>query len=129
MVVRVEKDLVFYNVVGTCVEDFVSLDMGHSTRTPTASSECQAAAPSTPVSSRPTGTSAGRLDLPDFAPTTKMLLESNNVEGAMKAVVKEACTHFFFKYDLRSSEAYQKIGKQLVRSTTHLVNEGHQLLQ
>jgi hypothetical protein len=66
-----------------------------------------------------------RIELPDFSPNTIMLLQANNVEKALTAVLRESSIFYFFKYHSMSSSAhYQAIGQKLTRKYPCLQHEG-----
>lgn len=65
-----------------------------------------------------------KIELPDFSPNTIMLLNQKH-EKAEKAVLRECSEYYHAKYpELKSSDYYQSIGKQLVTKFPFLAYEG-----
>jgi len=65
-----------------------------------------------------------KLELPQFAPNTILLLEQKH-ESAIKAVLTESSVYYYTKYPgISSTDYYQAIGQKLVRKFPFLEHDG-----
>lgn len=79
----------------------------------------------TAIKRPPTMPTAAFIELPVLNPTTVLLLQHNEVDRALPALLREAAQFYHFKYpNMRDTSYYQAIGAKLVKKYPCLVHDG-----
>jgi hypothetical protein len=66
-----------------------------------------------------------RIELPDFSPQVKMLLQHGQADRGLGQALREAAIFYFFKYPgMKESVFYQTIGEKMIRAYPCLAMQG-----